>query len=107
LGLYIQGLNDAQAKQLKLSSAEGVVITELKTDGPAYRAGLKIGDVLISLNDVPIGSAPQMQEQLSRYRPGQSLRIAYFRDGKKRTTTAVLQNKGEKVKALVSNSEEE
>ncbi len=107
LGVYIQAVNDAQAKSLGLASASGVLITNLTPNGSALRAGLEVGDVMTALNGIAISSAPEMQEQLSRYRPGQKIRISYIRNGRKRSTTAKLRDKENKAKALVSHQEED
>ncbi|TXF87579.1 PDZ domain-containing protein [Neolewinella aurantiaca] len=107
LGVYIQAVNDAQAKSLGLKSATGVLITNLTPNGAALRAGLEVGDVMTALNGVEISSAPEMQEQLSRYRPGRKIRISYIRNGRKRSTTAKLRDKENNAKALVSHQEED
>jgi Do/DeqQ family serine protease len=107
LGVYIQAVNDAQAKRLGLKTATGVLITNLTPNGAALRAGLEVGDVMTALNDVAISSAPEMQEQLSRYRPGQKIRVSYIRNGRKRSATALLRDKANRTKALVSHQEDD
>jgi len=107
LGVYIQAVNDAQAKSLGLESATGVLITNLTPNGAALRAGLEVGDVMTALNGVVISSAPEMQEQLSRYRPGQKIRVSYIRNGRKRSATALLRDKANRTKALVSHREDD
>jgi len=107
LGVYIQAVNDAQVKSLGLENASGVLITNLTPNGAALRAGLEVGDVMTALNGVAISSAPEMQEQLSRYRPGQKIRVNYFRNGRKRSATALLRDKANRTKALVGNREDD
>lgn len=107
LGVYIQAVNDAQAKSLGLDAATGVLITNLTPNGAALRAGLEVGDVMTALNDVAISSAPEMQEQLSRYRPGQKIRVSYLRNGRKRSATVLLRDKTNKTKALVNHREDD
>ncbi len=107
LGVYIQAVNDAQAKRLGLPAAAGVLITNLTPNGAALRAGLEVGDVMTALNGIAISSAPEMQEQLSRYRPGQKIRISYIRNGRKRSATALLRDKENRAKALVSHQEDD
>ena len=107
LGVYIQAVNDAQARSLGLDEAAGVLITNLSPNGSALRAGLEVGDVMTAINGEAINSAPAMQEQLSRYRPGQRVRISYIRNGRKRAATALLRDKQNEVKALVSNEEDD
>ncbi|MBC6993454.1 trypsin-like peptidase domain-containing protein [Neolewinella lacunae] len=106
LGLYIQSLNDAQAKKLGMGQAEGVLITGVKPGGSAEAAGLKAGDVLLALNEVPINSAPSMQEALSRFRPGQKIRITFYRAGQRQSVLALLLDKANGVPKLVNAVEE-
>ena len=102
MGAWIQGINDAQAKLLRLPSARGAVITDLTPDGSAARSGLELGDVLIAINGTEINSSPEMQEQLSRYRPGQRVRVTYIRNGRTRERNILLRDKSNQPGLLVS-----
>ena len=102
LGAYVQTLNAAQARQLKLSSARGVLITGLRKRSPALRAGLEVDDVLIQFNGVPIDSPAELQEQLSRYLPGDRVRIRYLRAGRERSVSVLLRDKDNATRRLVS-----
>ncbi len=102
LGAWIQALNDAQARRLKLASARGALITDLTPGGPAARGGLEVGDVLTEINKVAINSSAEMQEQLSRYRPGQRVRVTYLRNGRERQLTILLRDKANRPARLVS-----
>ncbi|NJB85587.1 Do/DeqQ family serine protease [Lewinella marina] len=102
LGVWIQGINDAQAKQLRLPAASGALITDLTPNGPAARAGLQMGDVMTAINGVAINSSPEMQEQLSRYRPGQRVQVTFIRDGESRSKTVLLTDKTNRPGTLVS-----
>ncbi|MCP9237782.1 trypsin-like peptidase domain-containing protein [Lewinella sp. JB7] len=101
LGVWIQGINDAQAKQLNLPAARGALITNLTPEGPAARAGLQVGDVMTAINGVEINSSPQMQEQLSRYRPGQRIRVTYIRNGAIEERNILLRDKSNRPGQLV------
>ncbi len=102
LGVWIQALNDAQARRLMLPSARGALITNLTPGGPAVRGGLEVGDVLTEINKVAINSSAEMQEQLSRYRPGQRVRVTYLRNGRERRLTILLRDKANRPGRLVS-----
>ncbi len=102
MGIWIQGINDAQAKQLRLPSAKGAVITDLTPEGPAALGGLAMGDVLIAINDIEVNSSPEMQEQLSRYRPGERVRVSYIRNGRVRELSILLRDKRNQPGLLVS-----
>ena len=102
MGAWIQGINDAQAKLLRLPSTRGAVITELTPEGSAARSGLELGDVLVAINGVPINSSPEMQEQLSKYRPGEKVRVTYIRNGRTRKRNVLLRDKSNQAGLLVS-----
>ena len=94
LGISISAIDDSKAKDLDLKSVEGVHITGVTMDGGADDAGLQKDDVIISINDVAIRSMPELQEQIARYRPGNTVRVGFIRNGQKRTTKVTLKNRG-------------
>ena len=46
------------AAGLSLPRQEGVIVSDILADGPAAKAGLKIGDVIVTLDERPIGALP-------------------------------------------------
>lgn len=107
LGVYIQGINDAQAKRLRLPAARGAIITDLIDGGPAGDAGLRKGDVLTSINGVVIDSSPELQEQMSRYRPGQRIVIDFIRNRRPRQVNILLRDKANRTRMLVSENSDD
>lgn len=75
------------------ASAEGIYITNLVKDGAAAEAGLKVGDIIKKINDRVITSGPELQEELSHYRPGDKIQVTIERDKKLSTVTVTLKNK--------------
>ena len=102
LGAYVQSVNAAQAAQLDLPAAQGVLITGVRPRSAALRAGLTVDDVLYKVNEVAINSAAELQEQLSRYRPGDRVKVYYYRFGRERTVNVVLRSKSDSTRKLVS-----
>ena len=70
----------------------GVVITELETEGGATRAGLLKDDRIVSIGGAVVNSKVEFDEQLSYYRPGDKLNVAYYRKGKTGSATVTLTN---------------
>jgi len=93
LGVFIDDLTEERARQLGLPSIEGVYITRTTPGGAAEKAGLREGDVVISINGKKTQTLPEMQEQLGSYRPNNVLSIEYIRNGKKAKASATLQGK--------------
>ena len=93
LGVIIRAVDPAVAKELDLSVSEGIYVSELVEGGGAEEAGMMVGDVIVSANNQPIKSVPELQEQVARFRPGNTIVIEFIRDGKKRKTDVTLKNK--------------
>jgi len=77
----------------KWRTTEGVFITNVLAGGAANVAGLKAEDILIKLNGVPITSNSELQEQISRYKPGDKITVTYKRAGKETVANVTLKNK--------------
>ena len=97
LGVQFVNASDLSEEEKKRAgvpaSAEGIYAQEVPTDGGAYAAGIRKGDVLKKINDVEIQTGAEMQEQISRYKPGDKVIVKYLRNGKENTTTVILKNK--------------
>jgi S1-C subfamily serine protease len=59
-------------------------------DGAAARAGMREGDIIVRLGDVPVQSFDELRTALQVRRPGDSVWIVYLRDGDDGTAQAVL-----------------
>jgi len=59
----------------------GLTVVELRRGGPAAQAGLRIGDVVLSLDDKPVNSVTELVNAVRARRPGQSVRVQYQREG--------------------------
>jgi serine protease Do len=92
-------LTEEQSKQLEkeIGSAykegEGVFVTGVPEGGAAAAAGLKKGDVVTKINGVPVSGGPELQEQVSRYKPGDKITLSYVRGGRETTANLTLKNK--------------
>lgn len=76
--------------QDKLDAGDGAYISDVAKDGAAAKAGLKKGDIITKLNDVPISSWTELQGSVASYKVGDKIKINYKRDGKDLITTATL-----------------
>ena len=90
LGVQPAQVTDEVAAQLGLDRARGVVLLEVVDDGPAARAGLRPGDVLIRMDDAAIDSVEDLFGELRQRKPGSQVRLTVIRDGKEQQVTATL-----------------
>lgn len=93
LGISMQEIDGDLAKEKGLEGTNGIYIAEVVRDGAADRSGIKVGDVLLSINGVKVNSGPAVQEQISKYRPKDKVDIELLRNGKQISVSVVLQSK--------------
>jgi len=82
LGVQIFDVNEDIAAEYNLNSVNGVMIDKVNEASSAKDAGLKKGDVIVSVNGRETGSTPELQEQVARFRPGDQISIEFIRNGK-------------------------
>ena len=83
--------DDKEAAKIP-SAADGIYIQEVTENGAAKAAGIRKGDQIRKINDVTINSGSDMQEQLSRFKPGDKVSVTYDRNGSETTVQVTLKN---------------
>lgn len=101
IGVSIRDLDQKLAKELKLDRINGVYVNGITDGGAAQLAGLRSGDVIIRIGNMDVNNVPQLQEQVSRYRPGDKVAVAVLRDGKESVMDVTLRGRDG---VLTSNS---
>jgi Do/DeqQ family serine protease len=82
IGIQAQDVTPELAESFKLPSTEGVLIAGIERNGPADRAGVKAGDVLLAVNGQPTPDPTAMLEVVAALTPGGDARLRLRRDQK-------------------------
>lgn len=82
IGVSIKDVDSKEAKGLGLDIARGVLIQNVIKGGAGEDAGLKTGDVILSVDKKEVNAANQLQTVIGSKRPGESVVLSVFRDGK-------------------------
>lgn len=90
LGITMINNTEDFKEEKKLSTSKGVYIEDVTRGSAAEKAGLKKGDVLVSIDGKPIRTATGVQELITRYRPGDKIDMEIVRGEKKMEMKAVL-----------------
>jgi serine protease Do len=85
IGAVAQEITPTLADGLKLSQRWGVIVTDVKPDGPAAAAGLQIQDIVLSADDRHIETLPQLTSALYLHRLDQVLKLEILRGDQKKT----------------------
>ena len=90
LGVTISSLDDAAAEALGANVQQGALITEISPNSAAEKAGLKVEDIIIEVNNKRIEDSRELTNVIGLKSPGDKITLKYVRDGKTRTANAVL-----------------
>ncbi len=93
MGLYLEELSEKQINKMELQDNFGVYITKVVEDGPVAKAGIKNGDVLLSIDKEKIYTADQVTKMLQVYKPEQKVNVRIFRDKKYMNYDVILGEK--------------
>jgi len=94
LGVNIAEVSEPLANELgvKLDRIEGVFVINVTPNGGAMEAGIKSNDIILSVGGELVNSVPELQERISRHRPGDKVNLMIKRAGKTKPFTVVLRN---------------
>jgi serine protease Do len=81
LGVMIQDVTPALAKEFKLKQQKGALVGDVVPKGPADKAGLKSGDVVMEFNGRPVRDSRYLKLEVARVKPGSSVQVKVLRDG--------------------------
>jgi serine protease Do len=87
LGVGIQNLSEDLAKSFNHSGTDGALVGHVEVDGPAGKAGLKQGDIIVTLNGDKLKDINQLRNRIAGFKPGTEVELEYIRDGKTRSVS--------------------
>jgi serine protease Do len=90
LGVYITDMSDALAKSFGYGSKAGALVQDVSSDGPAAKAGLKAGDIIIKRDGKPVNDTVSFRNAIAQTAPGTTVSLGVWRDGKEQTLKVKL-----------------
>ena len=104
LGIAMQELTDKLAKQAGIEGDfSGVYVADVELGGAADLAGIKSGDIIMSIDSSVVKNPSDIQEKINGYRPLDNIVITLLRNGDIKTVNVQLQGRNNGVVAVDSN----
>ncbi|HZS52806.1 MAG TPA: trypsin-like peptidase domain-containing protein [Bryobacteraceae bacterium] len=101
LGLYAETITPAMAEGLDLETDHGVLVSDLRPEGAADHAGIKVDDIITAVNDRRIASVQQLNAQIYRLSPGSKVSLRVHRGDEQLDLLVVTEEQsGEELDAL-------
>lgn len=90
IGVEPQDVTPELAEAFKLPRKDGTLITGLQRDGPADRAGIRVGDVLIAVEGKPVTDTTSMLNLVAQLTPGIAAKLRVLRNGKEIEVSTII-----------------
>ncbi|MGD9548556.1 MAG: PDZ domain-containing protein [Candidatus Krumholzibacteriia bacterium] len=90
LGIHMEDLSPQLGDYFGVQDGEGVLLTEVVAEGPAEKAGLKAGDVIMKVGDERIASTADLHEAMADTEPDQEIELTVKREGKDKSFKVTL-----------------
>jgi len=107
IGVSIKDVDTKEAKGLGLDKAKGVLVQNVIKGGAGDEAGVKTGDVILSVDGKEVNAANQLQTVIGSHKPGESVTLSIFRDGKTISLPVKLKPRDDKQNNFVDNGKSE
>ena len=92
MGINIRNIDEQLAEEIEIEDLDGVYIADVTKNGSAKKAGIKAGDIIKKIGHTTITDVPELQEELSQYRPGDQIIVSLTRDNKHLEIPLTLKN---------------
>lgn len=104
IGVTIKDVDIKEAKGFGLDKAQGVLIQDVIKGGAGEDAGLKTGDIILSVEGKDVNAANELQTIIGSHHPGDQVTLKVFRDGKPIDKIVTLKPRDEKVNQTAENT---
>lgn len=93
IGVHIANVNQDIAEEIGMNEINGIYVTEPIENSAAFEAGVETGDVIKKVDGIVVKNVPELQEVLSRFRPGDEVQLDIWRAGEMKNLKLILRNK--------------
>ena len=93
MGITFVDMDDDFVKKMGIKDIKGVYIESVTENGPAFKSGLKAGNIILKIDDAPVNTKSELMEVMAIHRPGDKIKLRLISDDKEIEKELVLENK--------------
>jgi serine protease Do len=90
LGVAVQSMNQSLASSFGMDKPRGALVSSVDANGPAAKAGLKAGDVILAVNGLPVDDSTTLPSLIAGLKPGTKADLQIWRDKSTKNVTAMI-----------------
>ncbi|MHB1205962.1 MAG: PDZ domain-containing protein, partial [Rhodospirillaceae bacterium] len=103
-GVQIQQLTPALAENLGLKDSQGAIVGQVEKGAPADKAGIKAGDVVVAVDNLPVTGPASLRNRIGLVTPGDTVTLSVIRDGAKKEIKVKVETAPESTVASAAGS---
>lgn len=93
LGCTVRELDSKLAKEKNITATKkGLVVVDVSPRGTAMELDIRPDDVIVAINNVSVGTFPELTEQINRFRPGDRISVTFYRNNQRTVNIGTLRN---------------
>lgn len=104
LGITIQDLTPEIAQKFKLNAYEGVLVSDVTKGGPAHKAGIKKGDVIVEFDGKKVGDVAALKNMVAQSRIGSTVNLKVIRQNKEINLKVIIKELPSEVSEIIPSS---
>jgi serine protease Do len=96
IGVQVQSVTKEIAESLGMPEATGALLSRTEPGGPAAKAGLRAGDVVVSIDGSTVKDSRDLARKIAAVAPNTAVKVGYVREGKAQTLSVTLSQLGDR-----------
>lgn len=103
IGVGVQDVDASLAQSFNLERPHGALVSSVERNGPAAKAGVKPGDVILSVSGQPVERSADLSNAISRVKPGKAAKLELWRGGKSQQLDVKVVKAPEELRPIVAD----